>query len=927
MCGLTSLVALLLIISLFALHMITWKSATESKARTIANMIRYSSVPALEFVDQEAARDVLAVLQTEKTVLSAHILDENNDEFAIYSRSHKPKPLPNPADYTSGLHWSASRLMLSQTIDGHSGPIGRLVVEFDLSEHWVSITNDMLVALAILCLAGLATLFIAAQFQRIFSVPILNLVHIANRVKEENDYTLRVAIENSDEIGELAASFNAMLAVIAHRDNELAQHKETLQEEVHRQTAKLRDEKELTKTILNTAPDGILAVDSVGGIQSANIAACQMFNQEEAEIVGASLLDFVVKTYHKQLLHAIEEVSNSYKSVPVRELQLEMLGGKERFTAAVSLSEVKQNESSFVTVMVHDISHLKRAEAALRRGKHEAEIANKAKSEFLANMSHEIRTPMNGIIGMTDLTLDTTLSPLQQDYLHTVRESATSLLTVLNDILDLSKIEAGRLGIESVSFDISELMESALRAVLGRFAENSSVNLYCKIDPDLSGELLGDPSRIRQILINLLSNAEKFTREGSVVLESQRRQDTSGRDRLVFTVRDTGIGIPAEKRELIFDAFAQADTSTTRMYGGTGLGLTISNKLTRLMNGTLSVDSTPDHGSCFTVELPLTAAHEFTQAPAKPQEQIPPVIIITASDILAESIESFIRTDTNMPLALLGTIDPLQELLVSEFPNAMRVITVIDTNILRTSRAQSVLKETIKQRRVELLFIQPTNKRAVFKELQDCKAHWLSRPLMPATFQKTLESIITAKSAPTPVVETSQNAKETDKEGLRVLLVEDNLVNQRLIMKLLERRGHVVTVADHGADALLILENCNYFSEIEGGHTPDVVLMDIQMPVMGGEETTRLIRERESSSQHIPIIALTAHALKGHREEYIACGMDEYLTKPVDVEKLVSTINSLTSSSLSDLTLEDSEDGDGKKADPTEQASNHPELN
>ena len=528
----------------------------------------------------------------------------------------------------------------------------------------------------------------------------------------------------------------------------------------------------------------------------------------------------------------------------------------------------------------------KQAEADLVKAKDAAEAGSRAKSEFLANMSHEIRTPLNGVMGMTDLALETELTAEQKEYLETVKSSSDALLTVINDILDFSKIEAGKIDLEAVDFNLRDSLESMLKTVALR-ADDKGLELLCEIAPEVPEVVCGDATRLRQVVINLVGNAIKFTERGEIALKVQVEGQADDGRILHFTVTDTGIGIPEEKRESIFAPFSQADTSTTRKYGGTGLGLTISTRLVEMMGGRIWVESEVGRGSQFhfTAEVGVADAKEIKVGSIAPAELLVGVKVLVVDDnrtnrrILKGMLTRWGMLETSVE----DGEEALAQLASAREQGAPFGLVLTDMHMPKMNGF--TLIESIRKRpelaTATIMMLTSAGHRGDAARCQELGvAAYLLKPIRQSELREAIARVLGAREqeGEIPLITRfSVHDARDPSMSLRVLLAEDNAVNQMLAVRLLEKRGHRVTVAGNGRQALEALAKESF----------DLVFMDVQMPEMDGMEATQAIREKErNSGLHQPIIALTAHAMKGDREKCLAAGMDGYLTKPIRPQQL-----------------------------------------
>jgi PAS domain S-box-containing protein len=688
----------------------------------------------------------------------------------------------------------------------------------------------------------------------------------------------------------------------------------------------LRESEARTRAIFEHAMDCVLLIDEKGRIVEMNPAAEQTFQCRRRELAGKELADVLlpgrsVDRFRKKLANFQQTAGGGSLIGSRGELIMRRRMGEE-FIAEVGLQAFTlQDSTAGFIVFVRDITLQKRADeerraagVKLQHAKEAAEAANQAKSLFLANMSHEIRTPIHGIMGMTGLVLETPLTEQQREFLRIAQESADALLAVINDILDFSKIEAGRLDLEWIDFEPCEVLGDCMKALAFR-AAGKDLELVSRFDPRIPRVVCGDPHRLRQVIVNLVGNAIKFTPSGEIQLSVEVAAADEKFVELHFTVRDTGIGIPAAKLATIFDPFEQGDKSTTRRFGGTGLGLSISKKLVELMGGRIWVESSEQAGSTFHFTARFQASAAALRAPPpKPT----PLALETLRVLLVDDnrtnrliLEETYRNWRIQPVTASGAEEawgmlrdaaiagrPFQ-LVVTDcnmpgmdgFTLAERIRTALPPPPPRVVMLTSSERTGDQQRCLELGIAAALIKPVKPSELFDATLRsLLDRPavesLAPAAVAEASDASPASSSTTTTgsvasVASPASPAVAPPSRSLRILLAEDSLVNQKLALALLTRMGHQVRIANNGREAV----------ELSQSEPFDVVFMDVQMPEMDGFEAAAAIRAREQGTgRHLPIVALTAHAMKGDREHCLEAGMDDYLSKPVRAAEIAATL-------------------------------------
>jgi two-component system sensor histidine kinase/response regulator len=685
---------------------------------------------------------------------------------------------------------------------------------------------------------------------------------------------------------------DALLPIVALNTTILASKLETnrLLEHTKLQAENLAVVEERSRLILSSVDEGICGLNPEGVMAFVNTAGAHMLGFAPEELVGQPLHALIHYAHPDGSPFPREECS-IYQSVQDgkhRVVSDEVLWRKDGscFPVEYSTTPILKGDAVVGTVVAfRDITQRLRAEAELRDAKEAAESATRAKSDFLANMSHEIRTPMNAIMGLTHLALKTDLSPKQADYLSKVKSAAQSLLGIINDILDFSKIEAGKLAIESTDFQLETVLDN-LSTIVSQKAHDKNLEFLISAQHDIPPNLVGDPLRLGQILINLVNNAIKFTDRGEVLVTVAIEEQFTDSVKLKFSVRDSGIGMTPEQSARLFQPFSQADTSTTRKYGGTGLGLSICKRLVEMMDGTIWVESQAGLGSTFyfTARFTIGSGH-------KPKRFIPDLagiraLVVDDNAQAREILTDALRVFALRPNSVGSGQEAVREIVAADSQDPYRLVLMDwhmpDMDGLEASR---IIKRHDRLKHVpKIVMVTAFGREDIRNQADEIGVDsYLLKPVSSSLLYDTLVDLFGMAASEPRSRGPKADAVSHDATGIRVLLVEDNEVNQQVATELLQSAGAVVTIASHGAEAVKILK------ESEQPVPFDVVFMDLQMPEMDGIAATKLLRS-DLRLRQIPIIAMTAHALVEERQRCIDAGMNDHVSKPIDPDALFSTL-------------------------------------
>ena len=742
--------------------------------------------------------------------------------------------------------------------------VGQVTICMSKYNIWKQILKTVLfvIVLNVIVAIVLGMLVFIVSKRTIFD-PVTKLAHVIERLAR-GDRSARITFKARGELQTLLDGFNKMA------------------ENLNKSTVS----KDYMDNIIESMLNLLIVVSPEDKIITINKITCKLLGYEDSELIGMPIEKIFGsgKTYQTLLTNT---ASTDNQSFNFEDIYRKKDGTEIPVLLSTSVMYDNNKVMQGIVVVAQDITEQKHTEKSLQTAKEAAEAANIAKSEFLANMSHEIRTPLNGVIGMTGLLLDMELSDEQRKYAEIVRSSGESLLALLNDILDFSKIEAGKLEIETLDFDLRTLLDD-FAAMMAIRAYDKGLEFICAAAPDVPAYLQGDPGRLRQILTNLAGNAMKFTHQGEIAVRASLVSETDAEAVLRFSIKDTGIGIPAEKQNILFQKFTQGDTSITRQYGGTGLGLAISKQLAELMGGEIGVISEEGLGSefWFTVRLRKQAEREHNVVPPADIRAAHVLVVddnTTNREVLMAQFAAWgvrAQETADGPTALQAiylardTGDPFQVAILD-----MQMPGMGGAALARVIKSDETLKG------IRLVLLTSLGQRGDARRMEEIGfAGYLTKPARHSEIIDCLSAVLadTDVVQPAQPIITRHTIRELRRGVVRILLAEDNITNQQVALGILRKLGLRSDAVANGAEAVKALENLPY----------DLVLMDVQMPEMDGLEATRQIRNPQSAvrNHQIPIIAMTAHALKGDRERCLEAGMNDYVTKPVDPQALAETL-------------------------------------
>lgn len=713
-----------------------------------------------------------------------------------------------------------------------------------------------------------------------FSMPIVELARaVTGHARGER--VNRVNIKTSGEVQLLIDSFNSM----AH--------------ELQTTTVS----RDYVDNIIDSMQEALVVLSPEGKMIKVNKAALMLLEYEEKELIGQQIGMLVASKSSDD--NAEEDIWNGYFSGNMEKTFLAKNGRRIPVLFSAAMLWDGHNAFQGVVCVAQDITKLKKTEKELIEARRAAEESNKIKSEFLANVSHEIRTPMNGIIGMTTLALETDLSEEQRDYLGTIQRSANALLDIINDILDFSKIEAGKLSLEIINFNLRLTVEGVIDTLAPQ-ASAKGLKLECFLSPEVPSMLRGDPGRLRQVLLNFGSNAVKFTHTGDVLIQAELQEEREDRATILFSVTDTGIGIPRDKQDVIFDAFVQADGSTTRLYGGTGLGLSITKNLATMMGGEIGVESEVGRGSrfWFSATFEKQGEEEVSSDKAPPDMNNVRVLVVddneTNSTILVKMLEKF---GCNAEAVGSG-VDAIRTLKEAGMGANPFQILFLDMQMpgMDGEHTAMIIRHTPEISTIPIIILTSVGRRGEVSHLRDLGCDgYLVKPIRQSFLLDAIAAVMSIRDGKgnvrEKIVVTRHSVREEKLKNIKILLVEDNPINQKVAVAVLKKEGYRVDAVENGFLAV----------EAAGQNNYDLILMDVQMPEMDGVEATRLIREKEGGKRRSVIIAMTANVMSEDKDRCLEAGMDDYISKPLEPGEVFSVLGKWVRARVDDVPVRQKE--------------------
>jgi two-component system, sensor histidine kinase and response regulator len=884
-------VLLLSCTAFFAYELVSFRQTMVRNLSTLAAVISANSTGVLAFDKQDEAGEILSALKAEPHVVAASLYDAQGKLFSKYPASVADSALP-AAPEQDGIRFGPSNLVAFQpVVQEGNNRLGTLYLEYDMWGLYGRFRLYGSIVVLVMTACFLLAYLLSRTLQKQISQPILALAETAKAISERGDYSVRATKRGRDELGLLTDAFNQMLTQI-HEQDQMRSH---------------------FVAIVESSDEAIIGQNLEGTITSWNPGAEKIFGYSAEEVIGKPMLMLVPPDRTDEESEILFRIRRGQSTEQLETVRIRKDGTQVEIAATIS--PIREGQGGGIvgaSIIAREITQLKRAEAEiqklnqeleqrvanrtaqleaaneeLRTAKEVAEAATLAKGRFLATMSHEIRTPINGVIGMTGLLLQTDLSEEQRDYAETIGSSGENLLTVINDILAFSRVEAGKVELESITFSLRDCLGSLLKP-LGIRADYKDLELIADIRANVPELLVGDPMRLRQVLSNLTDNAIKFTAQGQVVVEVVSESASAGAVDLHFSVADTGIGIPSDKQAAIFEPFAQVDNTTTRTYGGTGLGLAIASQLIHQMRGEIWMESGIGQGSTFHFTVPLLVQPAPEAAVPLRPDNLPSLaglraLVVDDNPRTGRILGDMLLSWGMQPVLVASGAAALDEMRRARKRKAPFPLVLIDA-VMPEMDGFTLAKKIHEQpgpagARV-MMFSSVVRPGASARARQLGIMGLLTKPVIESELREAVTIAITGKPEEPMPVERKVPAKPADSR-LRILLVEDNAVNRKVALAQLRALGYSATLAGDGFAALRALDRAAF----------DVVLMDCHMPGMDGYEAAAAIRQRDGAQKHTWIVAMTADAMAGDRERCLAAGMDDYVSKPVRTEDLAAVLD------------------------------------